>query len=396
MNHLTDIHSGKFYFPNFTGLRFYLFLTIIYRHIEEMKFVRHIQQTPETIIKFHSIGHYALMIFFTISGFLITYQLEIQRKKTSTIDIKKFYKNRALRILPLFYLSIVLHWFIMPNSFIADYYNSFFFKPILSTAPALYDIPKDVYFYLSISLLPHLAFVIANHVNHAWIYGVQHWSVGVEEVFYIFWPILLLKMKRFKTFILKGFVIYYVIFFFSVLFQLISWKVFHNNILNSISVIISTFIACSSYTCFFIGAIGIYVYMYRADLIEKYVSKSVALFCFVVILINMFSSIELPIFLNEIVTGCSMVCLLYLLKTKKSYYLLENKFVVYLGKITYSAYLVHFVCIIITLYFMEMTGLQHRNLFWFNVLLYSGSMILTFVSSAILYEYVEKKFLAMR
>src|SRR4051794_21837474 len=43
-------------------------------------------------------------IFFVISGFLITSLLLAERTRTSRIEIKRFYKKRAVRIIPAFVL----------------------------------------------------------------------------------------------------------------------------------------------------------------------------------------------------------------------------------------------------------------------------------------------------
>ena len=79
--------GGKFYFPNLIGLRFWMATTVIYRHIEEIKYMRNIQQDADSIKKFHTIGFYPMLMFFTLSGFLITYQLEVEKTKTKRTAI---------------------------------------------------------------------------------------------------------------------------------------------------------------------------------------------------------------------------------------------------------------------------------------------------------------------
>ena len=39
--------SGRHFFPNLVGLRFWLALSVTLRHIEEVKFMRHIQMTEK-------------------------------------------------------------------------------------------------------------------------------------------------------------------------------------------------------------------------------------------------------------------------------------------------------------------------------------------------------------
>lgn len=50
--------------------------------------------------------HLSVMLFFIVSGFLITYLLLIEKEK-STISIRNFHIGRILRIGPLYYLILV-------------------------------------------------------------------------------------------------------------------------------------------------------------------------------------------------------------------------------------------------------------------------------------------------
>ena len=53
-------------------------------------------------------GHTAVMMFFVISGFLITYILTKEKIRYGSISLKDFYVCRVLRILPLYYLIILI------------------------------------------------------------------------------------------------------------------------------------------------------------------------------------------------------------------------------------------------------------------------------------------------
>jgi peptidoglycan/LPS O-acetylase OafA/YrhL len=371
-------------------------LTVIYRHIEEVKFMRHIQHDDKSIAMFHSVGFYPMLMFFALSGFLITYQLEVEKVKSSTINVLHFYKNRALRILPLFYLSIFIYWVVLPYSPISDYYNSVFFKPWFSNIEPLYDIPKWIFLILSMVLLPHLAYMISLMNDRSWMYGVQHWSVGVEEIFYIFWPLLWRKMTNFKHFIIKCFAAYYIVLFGSALLHFGLKKLFHIEWLSHATIVWVYFVIFSNAFCFFIGAIAIYIYLYRMDIMEKYITGRLAFISFVLIIIGMLSSFEFPIIIKELMCTWYMICILYLLKTGKSYAIFEHPFIVYLGKITYAVYLVHFAAILVVMYILEHFHIHEKSLWLFNVLQYGGTLLLTFSVSAFLYEFYEKKFLAMR
>ena len=64
--------------------------------------------------------------------------------------------------------------------------------------------------------------------------------------------------------------------------------------LNNASIVLVAFIIFSNSFCFFIGAIGIYWYLYRTDIIEKYITGKLAAICFAIILLAMFGDAILP------------------------------------------------------------------------------------------------------
>src|SRR5882757_1904935 len=97
-------------------------------------------------------------IFFVISGFLITSILLAERKRTSQINIRRFYKKRAIRIIPAFVLftgTILLLCHVSPRQIVyaLTFTTSFFF-------------------WQAYKPLQHL------------------WSLSVEEQFYLAWPLI--------------------------------------------------------------------------------------------------------------------------------------------------------------------------------------------------------------
>jgi peptidoglycan/LPS O-acetylase OafA/YrhL len=80
---------NKVYFPNLNGLRFFAAFSVMLYHF-----------FGEGLIN----GHYGVVLFFVLSGFLITYLLFEEKEKFGKIEIKKFYFRRILRIWPLYYL----------------------------------------------------------------------------------------------------------------------------------------------------------------------------------------------------------------------------------------------------------------------------------------------------
>ncbi len=121
-------------------------------------------------------GFLGVDIFFVLSGFLITSLLLEEWEQTRTISFKNFYMRRALRLLPALFLAIVLCLL-----FVA------IFPPQQGTAAAAKSILVAL-FYLS-NWMPQAVYQPLSHT----------WSLGIEEQFYILWPLLLFILLWLKA-----------------------------------------------------------------------------------------------------------------------------------------------------------------------------------------------------
>ncbi len=110
---------------------------------------------------------YAVVLFFEISGLLITWLLLTEQDRTGSIDRLSFMKRRTLRLFPAFYACWILSWLVpgVPGRWWSFFYMMDF---ITRSTP-----------------LPWTA------VN---IMGMA-WSLGIEEKYYLIWPSV---MKRFE------------------------------------------------------------------------------------------------------------------------------------------------------------------------------------------------------
>lgn len=113
---------------------------------------------------------YGVRTFFILSGFLITTILIKEYEKTGRISIPFFIVKRALRILPLYFLSLAFVFVLAMFGFaqwksVPFFYSLFF---------VFNYIPKDG----TINYMSHL------------------WSLSVEEQYYILWPLLFALLFR--------------------------------------------------------------------------------------------------------------------------------------------------------------------------------------------------------
>ena len=114
------------------------------------------------------LGQLGVRVFFVISGYLITSILFRELDKTGTLNVRKFYFRRTLRLMPGLYVLIGT-------------------VALLAWAGWLRLEDGD--------LLHAATYTMNFHHPHAW-WLAHCWSLGVEEQFYLLWPAILLACGR--------------------------------------------------------------------------------------------------------------------------------------------------------------------------------------------------------
>ncbi|NVM97836.1 acyltransferase [Arthrobacter sp. SDTb3-6] len=122
-------------------------------------------------------GYVGVDVFFVISGFLITGQLLRMLDREGSIRFGNFYAKRARRILPAALLvaglTTVASWIWMPPLLMKEVWHG-------AVATALYA-PNMLFAYQGTNYLSESTPSVFQH----------YWSLGIEEQFYIFWPAIL-------------------------------------------------------------------------------------------------------------------------------------------------------------------------------------------------------------
>ena len=101
-------------FPGLSALRALAALFVVIGHIPLNQAAARIPSPSWGAFFFR--GQPAVLFFFTLSGFLITYLLLAEHEATGTISVRSFYIRRALRIWPL-YFSVVAFGLLFYNRF---------------------------------------------------------------------------------------------------------------------------------------------------------------------------------------------------------------------------------------------------------------------------------------
>ena len=309
-------------------------------------------------------GHYGVVLFFVLSGFLITYLLLDEKKINSTINIKKFYFRRIFRIWPLYFLILIISSlnFLINNSF----------SELLNIIP---------FFIL---FIPNVAFALGIGLKYASIL----WSIGSEEQFYLIWPWLL---KGFKTrnFIIINLIIIIVWTIGPHILDFINYNYLNEGELMKNGVKIMTRISLNSMAT---GAIFACILFQKNNITKILYSISLQLINIILIIFLLFFKI-LPFlaFVDQIYAFLFGILIINLAGNKKTIINLENKWLNYLGKISFGIYVFHLIMIDLTYYLATFIDYKINN-----HLLLIFSLTLTIILSSISYTFFEKPFIVLK
>lgn len=150
---------NKSYIPSLDGWRAVAILIVVIAHTKlglgDLTLFRNLFRPI--------LGEFGVRIFFVLSGFLITSLLIKEHLKTGKINLASFFIRRFLRIFPVLYLYIFTVY-IVNLTFNLGLSFEYFIAPIL--------------YINNFPIFPA-----------TWLLG-HTWSLGVEEQFYLIWPLL--------------------------------------------------------------------------------------------------------------------------------------------------------------------------------------------------------------
>jgi peptidoglycan/LPS O-acetylase OafA/YrhL len=330
------------YLKGLNGIRALAALSVVVGHINNAVHSPHTEDS--------SIASYAVTVFFSLSGFLITYLLLKERDK-QPIDIKKFYIRRILRIWPLYFLYMSI--------------------AVVFTTTAIF--PNLLYY---IFFVPNIPMVFGGGIS---LLG-HYWSLGVEEQFYLFWPWLVKKSAN----VLMGLCA------FTALVLVV--KLCLNVFIGGWSPAYSLFYL-SRFDCMAIGGIGAFLFQQGSKLIPLFSSTAVQLASWLIMALMMIGKFKtFSIIDHEIVSGVAVLLIIGQIATDKPLINLENRALNFLGKISFGIYVFHPLIIewIIQLPFNTIGDPLNQIVIYFAVL--SATIIVAGVS----YNCFEKYFLVLK
>ena len=174
--------SEKIYFANLDALRSIAAILVLFAHILSEYLIKYFPDAiwftnPVTQFFFVN-GGFGVQIFFSLSGFLITYLLLSEMKTKGKFNLRNFYIRRVLRIWPVYFIVV---------GFVFIVYQGI--KILLHIDSIIYESPLMSVLFLSNYDLIRILSTEGMYDNGML---ALTWSVSVEEQFYLVWPLIFL------------------------------------------------------------------------------------------------------------------------------------------------------------------------------------------------------------
>ena len=273
-------------------------------------------------------GFIGVDIFFVLSGFLITTLLIEEHKQTNKINFKRFYMRRFLRLAPAL-VSVIICFYLYSQYFLEGPQQS---NAYMAVAGSLFNVANlaTAYDWFSMSYL------------------LPTWSLSIEEQFYVIWPLLLLCLLKF-TKNQKHLIVYLS------LIILLLWINRTLLVLNDASIHRLYFGTDTHSDGLFVGCLAALLADQRHKFntaIFQCIRKWQVLIPITAIVFYMASTITLDKEIRSLyiwyfplleIVSAMLISYLYLQKNNRITFLLSNKYLVWLGSISYGLYLWHWL-----------------------------------------------------
>lgn len=355
------------YFKNLDALRFLSFISVFIAHV--WMFVPKENSFLGFLFSALTFQSFLVPFFFTLSSFLISYKLLTEKNNNGEIALLKFYKRRALRIWPAYFLLIIACFIILPIA-------SALFKQQQLTLPSVIPL---LLFYVNFYIIQHgAAFNFALTIL---------WSISIEEQFYLVWGAVL-KFVRSNNLISVLFILFIFSVAFSYYYLLVQHKAENNLAIHSIF-ILQNF--CTGALLAYIAVRQHWIFLFLATIKPVvypliYISLAIATYL-----------VKDMVLLNVIKSVCySLIIYDQVFNTRRIFTAGKFRLINYFGKISYGLYLYH--ALIFVLLQKKFHLFEYENSFSYlsNITDATAAFIITALAAHFSYKFMETKFLALK
>lgn len=304
-------------------------------------------------------GHTAVMMFFVISGFLITFLLAKEKEKYGTISLKDFYLRRVLRIYPLYYLILLLS-------------SLFFLTP-----------PSCSVIAFAVAILPN----ISHAIGCGWSVSPQIWSIGVENLFYIFFPLIMLFVPN-KRMLLLLLIMTVGLAILPHAIDFVNIRTIQNESLAHFN---QKFFFCNKFDSLLIGCLAGFAFAENHKLLKIIYNKWLFGICAFFAIVMWGGNIETKHFNDELMSVLFAVVILNVCTNTQLNITFENRVTKFLGRISYGIYMYHWIILLLAFKILPLEGTAISA-----VVLYAVVITATIIVAWLSYETYEKFFLNLK
>lgn len=362
------------YFPGLNGVRFFAVLLVLVQHIEAFKHKAGYGSLYDVFFLkklITNIGHHGVLVFFVLSGFLITFLLLNEKDETQTINIPKFYFRRILRIWPLYFLILFVGFFVLPHTYSPEYFTT-------KVSPNFTEKILACIFFL-----PNYIFIKYGHIFSIGIL----WSIGTEEQFYLIWPNVIKKIK--KENLMYSFL---ALLLFIVLLKIFAFYRIGFSHYSEAANMLFNFL---HFDAMLIGGIIALLYYKHKEKITFLFSKKLQFSLMLLLPVLYLYLPKIDPITNLIFCPIYAILILNIALETPSVIKANHPILVHLGTISYGMYIYHSIFIALTITMLERLKLPFSSIFT-NIVLYLAAFLLTIFVSSISYRFIEKPFLKLK
>ena len=221
-------------------------------------------------------------------------------------------------------------------------------------------------------------------------FASQLWSVGVEEQFYLVWPLI---NKTFK----KNFhkiLIYIVLFIVSL--RIVMELLYNTYPDNKMFYVISFFLEHFRIQDMAIGGLAANILFNKKELILRFLhSRDIEVINLIATVVSVFSGMNYGVFNEEVYALFFVIIIINAASNPNTILKLEGKLFKFLGKISYGLYIYQILGIKLAVLFV-FNYLSFKNDLYGNVVYYCVGTLITVALASVSYFFIEIKFLSLK
>lgn len=346
------------------ALRGYAILGVILTHSTQK-----LATLPQWLHNIGIQGARGVQLFFIVSAFTLFYSLS-KRYETHSIEIRDFFVRRFFRIAPAFYFSFIFYFLY------AIWLNQL-------------DLTGRTYNYTFGRIFSTLTFT--GLLSPEWLFSLVPggWSISAEMLFYLLVPLFFMFVRRLKSAV-------FLVIATLTISSLSTYAVLHFDLweAGNLRKPYLFYWFPNQLPVFCLGIVLFFLLKDKINTISNnhhYLKSNVLTLLAIVLLglLGISGGVGGPYFPSHFLFGIAFIILAYGLGIREKH-VLVNKAIVFIGKISFSMYLIHFFVLDTIFIFFGERLLKNFSNSAVLMVLFISTFLITTVLSYLLYRLIEQ------